>query len=102
MRRILNIILGLIYFLLFQPGSMLCALPALAALILHFAAGLPIKWFWVTAALWLGIGLVRFLINVLLYGAAMWGGKELPAKQKNMNPYGRKFTKTPDGPKEIK
>lgn len=76
---------GLFFTLFWHVSSWLCSLPAWITLLLHFAVGLPLYWFWLTLGAWLLVGLMRYLL--LLF--SRWGAREpenLPPKE-NKNPY---------------
>lgn len=78
-------------FLFFRLSSWMCSIPAWATLILHFTVGLSIKWFWLTLAVWLLAGMLRWL----MFDLGRWGARETanePPKE-NKNPYSYKSDK---------
>ena len=83
--------MGLFVFLFFSLSSWLCSIPMCATLISHFVFGLPIFWFWLTLALWLLAGVIRYLVIVF----ARWGGNSTGANDSkpNKNPYSNKDIK---------
>ena len=88
MKRFLNTVSSLFFFLFFSLSSWLCSVPMWLTLILHFVLGLSIWWFWGTLIAWLLVGLLRFCL--IRFGR--WGAKETAAAppRKNRNPYSAK------------
>ena len=72
MRRFWDTLYSLFFFLFFRISSWLCSIPMWVTLILHFAVGLSIWWFWGTLAAWLLAGLIRYAL--IRFGR--WGVRE--------------------------
>ncbi|MEE3427468.1 MAG: hypothetical protein VZQ55_00655 [Ruminococcus sp.] len=86
-RNVGGFLYGLCFFLFFRISSWLCSVPMWATLILHFTVGLPIYWFWLTLAVWLLAGVIRYL----MIRFARWGASTAPNPVKeNKNPYSAK------------
>ncbi len=79
-------LLGLFFCLFFRVNSWLCSVPMWLTLILHFAAGLSLAWFWATLAAWLLAGIVRYCFIAF----ARWGASVPPPQKENKNPYSKK------------
>ena len=82
-RSALGIIFGILFFLFWRIDSWLCSVPMWLTLILHFTVGLPIVWFWATLAVWILVGVIRYLLIMF----ARWGSNQPEPEKKNMNPY---------------
>jgi hypothetical protein len=78
---------GLFFCLFFRISSWLCSAPMWITLILHFVIGLSWKWFFLTLAVWLAVGIVRYSIIVF----ARWGSDSVNAERENKNPYSSRF-----------
>ncbi|MCR5652778.1 MAG: hypothetical protein K6F88_03165 [Ruminococcus sp.] len=83
-----DFVFGLFFFLFFRITSWLCSVPMWATLICHFVFGLPIYWFWLTLAVWLLAGVLRYML--IIFGR--WGASspETNADKPNKNPYSQK------------
>ena len=79
--KVLDFLLGWFFFLVLRVSSWLCSVPMWLTLILHFAVGLPIGWFWATLAAWLMAGLLRYLLICF----ARWGANS-PAPESGTVP----------------
>ena len=77
---------GLLFFFILRVDSLLFSVPVWILLILHFAAGLPIKWFWIALGVYFLAGLLRYLLIVF----ARWGGSGGEPQRENKNPYSHK------------
>lgn len=86
--RFLSVLISLFIFLFFRVSSWICSVPAWATLILHFAAGLDIRWFWATLAVWLLAGVIRFVL--IRFGRWGAGERAKEPEKENKNPYSHK------------
>lgn len=69
-------------------SSWMCSIPMWFTLIAHFVFGLPIFWFWLTLAVWLLAGVIRYLLICF----ARWGASspDINSNKPNKNPYSKK------------
>lgn len=77
---------GLLFFFILRVDTLLFSVPVWILLILHFAVGLPIKWFWLGVGVFFLIGILRYLLIVF----ARWGGSGGEPQKENKNPYSNK------------
>ena len=85
--RVGGFLYGLFFTLFFRISSWLCSAPMWITLILHFVIGLSWKWFFLTLAVWLAVGIIRYLVIVF----ARWGSDSVSNERENKNPYSSKF-----------
>ena len=79
----LGILFGILIFLFWRIDSWLCSVPMWLTLILHFTHGLSMVWFWATLAVWIVVGVMRYLMILF----ARWGSNEPELEKENKNPY---------------
>ena len=86
--KALSFLTTLFFFLFFRISSWLCSLPMWITLILHFAVGLSLWWFFATLIAWLMAGLIRYAL--IRFGR--WGSEQSAgvSKKDNLNPYSNK------------
>jgi len=78
---------GLFFCLFLRVSSWLCSAPMWITLILHFVIGLSWKWFFLTLAVWLVVGIIRYSVIVF----ARWGSDSVSGGRENKNPYSSKY-----------
>ena len=61
--------------------------PAWILLILHFAIGLSVKWFWIALGIWFAGILLWMTVAGHIYGWANKCGNTPDTPKKNINPY---------------
>ncbi|MBQ7060228.1 MAG: hypothetical protein IJM85_00445 [Clostridia bacterium] len=81
--KLRDFLFGLFFFFLLRVDMLLFSVPVWALLILHFTAGLHIRWFWIALGIYFLSGLLRYLL--ILFGR--WGGSSEEPKKENKNPY---------------
>ena len=91
--RIGSFLAGLFLTVIWRVSYWMLSLPAWITLILHFALGLSIVWFWVTLAAWLISGILQYLM--VLFARRCAATKD--EKRENKNPYSVKSVPTVKG-----